>query len=292
MRAPTRLALAAALGFVAFSSPLFAKDDDDFSNSKLDDAWVEQALADPERDRGWDAQCSNEWNDGRSGHCEVRTFSYPRRPKIVAINGGENSGMSVMGWDRDSVRVVYRVRTRAQSDERARALAAEIQLELAEGWLRPDGPAETSRKEWWSVEMKVWVPRASNVALQTHNGPASVRDVRGTMDLNSTNGPVSLIRLAGAVQARIENGPLYVELAGSRWDGAGLDAQAENGPVTLALPADYSARLVTGTIHGPRAFDYAIDQGRARAWITTTLGKGGPPVRVVTTNGPFAIQER
>jgi hypothetical protein len=112
------------------------------------------------------------------------------------------------------------------------------------------------------------------------------------MILSSTNGPVSLVDLGGAVEARVQNGPLYVALAGSRWDGAGLDAVAENGPLTLALPADYSARLTTGTINGPRDFDYAIGPHRSRAWVTTTLGKGGSPVRVVTTNGPFHITER
>ena len=61
--------------------------------------------------------------------------------------------------------------------------------------------------------------------------------------------------------------------------GAGLDAEAQNGPVNVVVPADYSARFVTGTINGPRSFDYAIEANRRSAWITTTLGRGGPPVR-------------
>jgi hypothetical protein len=283
--------LAVVVALAAVVSPLFAKDDPNIFTAQLDDAWVERALANPERDQGWSQSSNSEWDDGRVANCEVRRFTFPRNRKLIAIDGGRNSGMSVMGWDRDSVRVLYRVMTRARTEERARALAAEIQLELANGWLRPDGP-ETSRSEWWSIDVKAWVPRASDVALQTENGPMSVRDVRGRMDLNSSNGPMSLVDLAGAVQAHTENGPLYVALAGSRWDGAGIDAEAENGPVTLELPANYSARLVTGTINGPQAFDYAIESGRRRGWITTTLGKGGPQVRVVTTNGPFQIGER
>jgi hypothetical protein len=224
-------------------------------------------------------------------HCEVREFSYPRTKRPVAINGGDNGGMTVMGWDRDEVRVIYRVMTRARTEERARALAADIQLELTNGWLRPAGP-EDPGSEWWSIEVKAWVPRASDLALSTHNGPLGVRDVHGRMDLNSINGPVSLVDLGGAVQARVQNGPLHVALAGSRWDGAGLDAEAENGPLNLVLSPQYSARLVTGTIHGPRTFDYAIEANRRGAWVSTTLGKGGPPVRVVTTNGPFHMGER
>src|SRR5574341_594192 len=292
MRTPFRLTMVAAFVFAAFSSPLLAEDDSDWSTDRLDDAWAEHVLANPEFDRGWNQSCRDDWRNGRVAHCEVREFSYPRLRQPVAINGGHNGGMTVMGWNRDYVRILYRVITRARTEERARALAAEIQLELTKGWLRPDGPLEASRHEWWTVEVKAWVPRASDLALRTHNGPLGVRHVRGTRELNTINGPMSLVDLGGAVEARVQNGPLHVVLAGSRWDGAGLDAEAQNGPLNLALPADYSARLTTGSLNGPRAFDYAIESDRSSAWITTTLGKGGPPVRVVTNNGPFHIRER
>ena len=292
MRIPLRLTVAAVLVLAAFFSPVFAKDESDWSTDQLDDAWVERALANPELDRGWNQSCRDDWGNGRVSHCEVHAFRYPRVKQPVLINGGNNGGMTVMGWNRDSVRILYRVITRARTEERARELAAEIRLELAKGWLRPDGPLEASGKEWWTVDIKAWVPRASDLALRVHNGPLGVRDVRGTMLLNATNGPVSLVDLAGAVEARLQNGPLHVALAGARWEGAGLDAEAQNGPVSLALPADYSAHLTTGTINGPSDYDYAIEWNRRRAWIMTTLGKGGSPVRVVTHNGPFTIMER
>ena len=290
MRISSSFSLAAGLVLAALSSPLFAKDDSDWSTDHLDDAWAERALAHPELDEGWCQPCHND-SDHRVGRCEVRDLSYPRVRRPVAIDGGNNSGMTVMGWNRDHVRILYRVTTRARTEERARALAAEVQLELIKGWLRPDGPSATSG-ESWMVEVKAWVPRASDLALSTHNGPLGVRDVHGTMDLSSVNGPVSLVDLGGAVQARIQNGPLHVALAGLRWDGAGLDAETENGPLNLVLPADYSARFETGTINGPQGMDYPIASNHRGGWITTTLGKGGPPVRVVTHNGPFQITER
>jgi len=291
MRISSYFSLAAGLVLAALSSPLFAKEGSDWSTDHLDDTWAERALAHPEFDEGWCQPCHNE-SDHRVGYCEVREFSYPRVRKPVAIDGGQNSGMTVMGWNRDHVRILYRVTTRARTEERARALAAEVQLELTKGWLRPDGPSVTSGRESWMVEVKAWVPRASDLALSTHNGPLGVRDVHGRMDLSSVNGPVSLVDLGGAVQARIQNGPLHVALVGSRWDGAGLDAETENGPLNLVVPADYSARFETGTINGPRGMDYPIESNHRRGWITTTLGKDGPPVRVVTHNGPFQISER
>src|SRR5262245_3992510 len=106
-----RLGLAACLVLAACSTPLLA--DAGYwegSTDRLDDAWAEQALAHPERDRGWCQNCQQGWQgDHRVAHCEVREFSYPRTRGPIGINGGENSGMTVMGWDRDSVRVLYRV---------------------------------------------------------------------------------------------------------------------------------------------------------------------------------------
>jgi hypothetical protein len=200
--------------------------------------------------------------------------------------------MTVMGSARNDVRVVYRVRARARTAERAKELAESIHLERRGGWLRPEGPA-TNSEEWWSVEAKVWVPRSSDLGLRAQNGPVGVRSVRGTMEVDVVNGPVSLVDLSGAVHAHVENGPLHVELTGSRWTGAGLEAEAQNGPVDLELPRSYSARLQTGTIHGPSSIEYALEsEGRFRGHITTTLGSGGAPIRVVTENGPFHIGAR
>ena len=290
MRHPLLLA-GAVLTLAACAAPLLAKGDSDWNSDQVDQVWAERALAHPELDDGWSQSCHSHWDDGRIAHCEVREFTYPRDHKPIAIDGGTHGGMTVMGWDRDGVRVLYRVLTRARTEERARALAADIQLERTNGWLRAKGPAE-SRSEWWSVEIKAWAPHGSDLALTVQNGPLAVRDVHGRMDLNAVNGPVSLVDLGGAVEAHVENGPLHVALAGPRWNGAGLDAEAQNGPLNLVLPADYSARIVTGTVHGPRQFDYAIEANRRDAWISTTLGKGGPPVKVVTYNGPFRIAER
>lgn len=260
--------------------------------SENPDEWAAHALANPESDRGWSQHSHSEWSDWREASCDVREFIYPWTGRPITIDGGENGGMTVVGWDRDSVRVIYRVLARANTTRRAEELVKSINLERRDGWLRPQGPASTSR-EWWSVEVRVWVPRSSNLALRTLNGPLGIQRVRGTMDIASTNGPVSLVSLSGAVQARVQNGPLHVELEGSRWTGAGLDAAAENGPVHFVVPRDYSANLETGTINGPSTIDYALQVNRlGRSHIMVKLGSGGAPVRVVTDNGPFHMVAR
>jgi hypothetical protein len=131
-----------------------------------------------------------------------------------------------------------------------------------------------------------------DIEATAHNGPVSVQDVTGTMNLSVVNGPLGLSGLGGDVHARAENGPLSVELSGTRWDGAGLDAETRNGPLSIQIPRDYSAELETGTVNGPLDVNFPLTvtlQGRAPQRIHTTLGHGGAPVRAVTTNGPASI---
>ena len=115
----------------------------------------------------------------------------------------------------------------------------------------------------------------------------------GRMELTARYGPLSLDGVGGVVRARARNGPLSVYLTGSRWEGAGLDAETTNGPATLSIPSRYSARLETGTTNGPMVIDYPMTlQGRIDRHITTTIGDGGAPVRVITTNGPLRVRQQ
>jgi hypothetical protein len=97
------------------------------------------------------------------------------------------------------------------------------------------------------------------------------------------------------VYGRTRNGPLTVTLGGSRWDGSGIDAETRNGPVTVAVPEGYSAALETGSINGRLTVGFPITVTLSGRWtdrLQATLGSGGPPVRVVTTNGPATLTRR
>jgi len=139
----------------------------------------------------------------------------------------------------------------------------------------------------------VFVPRRSDLKLDTYNGPIAVTEVSGRMTVTAYNGPVALRAVGGDVHARTTNGPLDIELTGARWDGMGLDAETTNGPVDLTIPEGYSAQLEFGTVNGPMTVEFPLTvtiQGRVGRRITTVLGQGGPTIRAVTTNGPVAIR--
>lgn len=250
-------------------------------------AWAAQSDAD-----AWLAQCQRgHWNE-RPHACRIRETGMRPSGGALTVDPGENGAVAIYGWDRDSIAVVAKIQAGARSEEDARQLADAVRIDAAGSTIRATG-AETGWRQQWSVSFDVYVPRHTDLALTTENGPISITDVTGTMNLRAQNGPVSLTGVGGDITARVQNGPLTVRLSGTRWDGAGLDAEARNGPVDLAIPERYNAQLETGTVNGPMdvAFPLTVTlQGHVTDRIRTTLGAGGAPIRVVTTNGPLTIR--
>jgi DUF4097 and DUF4098 domain-containing protein YvlB len=259
-------------------------------------------LAAQDYDDDWLSECRRDrWNrhDDRVKHCEIREDSLraPGGNSTITVDPGQNGGVAIRGWDKDSIYIRAKIQTYGRSEAAAAALARQIRIVAAGSTIRTEGPEVENweHSASWSVSFEVYVPRRSNLDLETENGPLSVREVVGTMDLEAHNGPVALRGVGGMVRARVQNGPLVVSLTGARWEGEGLDAETVNGPVTLAVPEGYSAQLETGTVNGPMSVDFPLTvtiQGRISHRINTTLGSGGPRVRVVTTNGPLSIRRR
>ncbi len=254
------------------------------------------ALLAQRSDAEWTSDCQRQDRSGdeRERFCEVRVSGFAARGGRISVEPGQNNGVEFIGWDRDSVSVHARLEAGAASLADARSLAGRVQIVSAPSGILAEGP-DNRRRESWSVNFVVYVPRKSDLTAHTENGPLEVTGVTGRMDLRTVNGPLGLTDLGGDVRARAENGPLEVALGGHTWNGQGLDAETVNGPLELTIPADYSARLETGTENGPMNVNFPITmtvQGRLNRRLSTVLGSGGPTVRAVTTNGPVEINRR
>lgn len=117
--------------------------------------------------------------------------------------------------------------------------------------------------------------------------------VSGALNLRTLNGSVTLTDAGGDVHARTQNGSVNVELAGSRWDGRGLDAETQNGSVRIGIPASYAAQIETGTVNGRVNTDFPITlQGRIGRKMGIPLNGGGPTIRAETTNGSVSLLRR
>lgn len=247
-----------------------------------DDEWLENC-----RDGGGD------WGS-RVRHCEIRETGMKPSKGPLSVEPGTNGGIEIIGWNRDSIGVTARIQVNARTSDDAEAIARDIKIEASNGVVRATGGrGPYGRHQNWSIYFVVMVPRRTDLTLSTQNGPLSVSDVAGSMNLETQNGPLSLSGVGGDVHASAQNGPLTVELLGTRWEGTGLDAQSQNGPAELEIPDNYNAKIDFGTVNGPMDVGFPMTvtiSGRVKDRISTTLGSGGPPIRVVTTNGPMTVR--
>ena len=238
--------------------------------------------------------CNHDNNGGNRAHfCEMREQAGPAG-SMLSVDARQNGGISIKGWDRADVLVRAQVRTEAPTDGEAQNLARQINVQATGPQVRAFGP-QNQRDQSWSVSYEIFVPSRFSVNLETVNGGVSISDVSGNLEFTTVNGGLSLHRVGGNVRGRTTNGGVSVELAGDRWDGQGLDVTTTNGGVNLRVPRNYSAQLEAQTQNGgisaremPEVLTQTPD-GRRSTHISTSLGAGGAPLKITTTNGGVSL---
>lgn len=250
----------------------------------------------------WDAQairssfdenpCDRDRHGNGYQHCEVRDAQLPAGP--LTVNAGRNGGIRVEGWDGNGIQIRAVIQTRGDDEASARRMAGAVQVQASGGQVSATGP-DTTGEEWWSVGYRIRVPRQNDLQLSARNGGISVTNVMGTITFDTVNGGVQLSDLGGRVNGRTRNGGVKVALSGNQWDGEGLDVETSNGGVTIEIPEAYNAQLETLTVNGGFRSEIPLTLSgelSPRRGISTTLGAGGAPVRIRTTNGGVRIEQR
>ena len=242
------------------------------------------------RDGDW-GRCYN-WGGDRDKErvCNLTEMTIAAPGGTLFIDGRLNGGITVFGSTRRDILVRAKISANARSRARAEALAEEVKIRTDGGRVYPEGP-DSRNGEWWSVEFEVEVPSRVDLDLRARNGGIAVTDVTGTLRMETQNGGIHLESVNGDVVAETTNGGLHVDLDGDGWVGKGLDATTTNGGVHLQISVGYSAHLETGTVNGGVDIDFPVTvRGKIGRRITTDLGKGGPTVRVITTNGGVDVR--
>ena len=223
-------------------------------------------------------------------HSELKERTLPGGRGVISVDGRQNGGVRVEGWDKNEVLVRACVQAAADTDAQARELAAQLRINTDNNQIFTEGPGNDEERSW-SVSYEVFVPRNSSIALKTHNGGIGVTNVQGQTRFEAVNGGVSLRLMGGSVRGQTTNGGLAIELDGDRWNGEGLDVSTTNGGVQMTIPENYSARLETATTNGSVRVDFPMTvQGRINKELMVTLGSGGATVRAVTTNGGVRVK--
>jgi DUF4097 and DUF4098 domain-containing protein YvlB len=235
------------------------------------------------RDNSW-------YNDRLEGNCEVREQTLAMSGSPISIDGRQNGGISVKGWDQNNVLVRARVQTGAPTAAEAADLARQVRIETSGAKIFASGP-ENRKNYHWDVSYEVFVPRRADLSLETHNGGISISEVNGKIEFTALNGGVVLRKVGGAVRGSTTNGGLVVELSGDRWDGETLDVKTTNGGIVMSIPENYSANLQTGTVNGGINVDFPVTvQGQINKQLAVNLGSGGATVKAMTTNGGVRVK--
>jgi hypothetical protein len=228
--------------------------------------------------------------------------------KVLHIDELENGGVQLQGWEKD----VYSVTACKAADATrgdAKQLISQIKLSIRDGHVSVTGPA---RHNDWNVYLLIRTPRAAEVELQSHNGPASfyrvdgkitargtngpitLADCTGEADIEAVNGPISFSGAGGKLRLHTQNGPMSVALSGSNWSGSSLVADTVNGPVSLSVGSGFqSAFLVESRGHSPISCHASVCDDARKTWDDEhrriEYGSGTPVIRLSTENGPVSV---
>ncbi|HSC44430.1 MAG TPA: hypothetical protein VLC94_01305 [Candidatus Acidoferrum sp.] len=247
--------------------------------------------------------------DGRDAviQSEEKTITKGEAPTL-RVQAESNGGVQVQGWDQDTYSVTLCKAARPGGD--ANSTLGQIKLTFSNGQLGVTGP--NSHREW-SAHLLIKAPRAAAMDLNVHNGPMGLFKVQGNLKVHAVNGPVTISGCKGEVTVRAENGPisleensgkldvqtqngpLTVDLEGTAWTGAGMEAHANNGPVTLRVPSGYQSGVILESDgHGPFSCSASVCNEGRKTWDDerkrVEFGSGPTMVHISTVNGPVSVQ--
>ena len=232
----------------------------------------------------------------RAVHCEVRDVGVLPRRETIEVDGDQFTGVQIFGAQRNDIRVRLIVQAQGDDIADARRLASEVRVDLTRPvWTvdapRLDGEGNRRYRRHAAGVLVIDTPVETNLTARTQHAPLFVQNLHGRLDVSGRHGPVTMREIGGDVRARSAHGPLTIELRGTRWQGAGLDAVAQHGPLTLRIPREFGADLEVGAEHGPLNIDFPVTVTRFDpSRISTKLGAGGPRIRALAQHGPLIIR--
>jgi hypothetical protein len=239
---------------------------------------------------------------------EERTITKADAPTL-RVRPHKNGGVQIQGWDKDTYSVTS-CKFASNEDGGAQRILAQMTLSVKNGEVSTSGPSDDGE---WAIYLLIRAPKASVIDLETANGPLSLygvdgkltahatngpitlRDFSGDADVRAANGPITITGSSGNVRIHTENGPISINLKGTTWSGAGLTADAQNGPLTLSVPSDYKSSFsVESRNYSPMSCHASICDNARKTWDDNNrrIEFGGSPamIKLSTVNGPVSVQ--
>lgn len=154
-----------------------------------------------------------------------------------------------------------------------------------DGWFRNGRDQDTE------VEFIVRLPAGVKVDASSTNGGIEIDGATSEVIAHTTNGRIDARSSGGPVRASTTNGDLYVRTG--VLDAHDTEFRTTNGSITVELPASTNADLEMHTTNGGISSDFPVmmEGTFSRRDMRGTLGKGGPRIRLSTTNGSIRLRK-
>jgi DUF4097 and DUF4098 domain-containing protein YvlB len=230
---------------------------------------------------------------------ETEEFTFDINPGGRISLENINGDIRVTGDEGDTVNIVARKKAGKQEymDE------LKIVVDADSDYIRIETRHPSNKDSWlnWgnnhsgSVSYELTVPASVNLdKISTVNGDVEIRSMSGKVKAETVNGDLVASGLIADVDLETVNGGIKADFD-SVGESQRISAEAVNGKIVLALPADTSARFHAETVNGSidaGDFDLDIDKGFVGRECDGQIGGGDARISLDTVNGSIRIVKK
>lgn len=256
----------------------------------------------------------------------------PAPPAALVVFQPPHADLSVVGWDRDSVRIVVRQAgpIRVEMERITGGVQIHERRPLSAAGARPTYELFVPRNATVRVTVVLGTVtlrglggtiragvadgslRADSIAgraeLSTATGPLELRNGRGRLDVRSVAGDVVLLDVSGGIRARTTSGVVRISLARQSLLeaesysgmieftgplGGGTSSFAtHSGDIRLQLPGRGDATLFVTAVQARAVIECGSGRQTPVRGEPLPLGAGGDPIEIVTFTGSVRVSCR
>jgi DUF4097 and DUF4098 domain-containing protein YvlB len=224
----------------------------------------------------------------------------------VEIMAGAPGSLTIIGWQKASVRMEAEKIVYYASQEEAKALLQKSPIRVR--YNQTTSSIRTSAEPDARVEfnLTVYVPGdKTDIKANVNHGDFSIDGVNGWVEATvATEGSIDAKSMSGYFSASTPHGDITAEMTGNRWRGLEFGALTQNGSVTLQIPVTFSAALQLETRNGQILVDYPpqVVEGetvppdivirKKSQSLKASVGDGGAPIKLVTYSGDVRLAKK
>ena len=225
----------------------------------------------------------------------------------MQVTAARNGGVKLVAGSGSNYEVTVCKYAGADSESEGDEILKQIAVQHSSSAISVQGP----EGRHWVASLIIAVPQGANMSVSAHNGPVSAKEVSGTFKLDTVNGPISVKHVSGKVTAtakngpisfngqkgdydlQTQNGPISIELENQSWEGGRLEARANNGPISLAIPKGYKSGVVVSSDgHAPMSCNADVCSEARKTWDENEKRiefGSNPVIKISTHNGPVSV---